>query len=57
MNNVAVPDPKRRALGKGLDSLIPRPQTGPAAVEAEGGKPREIPVDQIDPTPFKRAPR
>ena len=53
MNNVAVPDPKRRALGKGLDSLIPRPQTGPAAVEAEGGKPREIPVDQIDPNPFQ----
>jgi len=53
MNNVAVPDPKRRALGKGLDSLIPRPQTGPPAVEAEGGKPREIPVDQIDPNPFQ----
>jgi ParB family chromosome partitioning protein len=53
MNNIAVPDPKRRALGKGLDSLIPRPQTGPAAVEAEGGKPREIPVDQIDPNPFQ----
>lgn len=54
MSNVAVSDPKRRALGKGLDSLIPRPQSqsGPA-VEAEGGKPREIPVDQIDPNPFQ----
>jgi ParB family transcriptional regulator, chromosome partitioning protein len=53
MTNVAVPDPKRRALGKGLDSLIPRaPQAGPT-VEAEGGKPREIPVDQIDPNPFQ----
>ncbi len=52
MTNVAVPDPKRRALGKGLDSLIPRPQSGPAG-EAEGGKPREIPVDQIDPNPFQ----
>jgi ParB family transcriptional regulator, chromosome partitioning protein len=54
MTNVAVPDSKRRALGKGLDSLIPRPQSqsGPA-VETEGGKPREIPVDQIDPNPFQ----
>ncbi len=52
MTNVAVPDPKRRALGKGLDSLIPRPQSGPAG-EAEGGKPREIPVDQIDSNPFQ----
>jgi ParB family chromosome partitioning protein len=52
MTNVAVPDPKRRALGKGLDSLIPRAQTGPTG-EGEGGKPREIPVDQIDPNPFQ----
>ena len=53
MTNVAVSDPKRRALGKGLDSLIPRvPQTGPVP-ESEGGKPREIPVDQIDSNPFQ----
>ena len=52
MNNVAIPDPKRRALGKGLDSLIPRAYSGPTA-EAEGGKPREIPVDQIDSNPFQ----
>jgi ParB family chromosome partitioning protein len=52
MTNVAVPDPKRRALGKGLDSLIPRPHSVPAG-EAEGGKPREIPVDQIDPNPYQ----
>ncbi len=52
MNNVAVPDPKRRALGKGLDALIPRPHSGPTG-EAEGGKPREIPVDQIDSNPFQ----
>jgi ParB family chromosome partitioning protein len=52
MTNVAVPDLKRRALGKGLDSLIPRPQIGPTG-EAEGGKPREIPIDQIDPNPFQ----
>jgi len=52
MNNVAVPDPKRRALGKGLDSLIPRVQSAPAS-EGEGGKPREIPIDQIDPNPYQ----
>jgi ParB family chromosome partitioning protein len=52
MNNVVVPDPKRRALGKGLDSLIPRVHSGSAG-EAEGGRPREIPVDQIDSNPFQ----
>jgi len=48
---------KRRALGKGLDSLLPRAHASeagqPQAAEAEGGKPREIPVDQIDPNPFQ----
>jgi ParB family chromosome partitioning protein len=57
MTIAAVPaiDPKRRALGKGLDSLLPRVQA-PAAVpaaETEGGKPREIPLDQIDRNPFQ----
>jgi len=49
-----VADPKRRALGKGLDSLLPRVQapTAPAA-ENEGGKPREIPVELIDRNPFQ----
>jgi ParB family transcriptional regulator, chromosome partitioning protein len=50
-------DTKRRALGKGLDSLLgARPQTpaaAPAAAETEGGKPREIPLDQIDRNPFQ----
>ncbi len=52
--NIAATDPKRRALGKGLDSLLPRahaPATTPA--DAEGGRPREIPLDQIDPNPFQ----
>ena len=52
--NIAVTDPKRRALGKGLDSLLPRvhaPAASPA--EPEGGRPREIPLDQIDPNPFQ----
>jgi ParB family transcriptional regulator, chromosome partitioning protein len=51
---VAPLDTKRRALGKGLDSLLPRVQTPTAtAVESEGGKPREIPLDQIDRNPFQ----
>jgi ParB family transcriptional regulator, chromosome partitioning protein len=51
-------DPKRRALGKGLDSLLPRVQA-PAAPshiaspELETGKPREIPVELIDPNPYQ----
>ncbi|MDR3735325.1 MAG: ParB/RepB/Spo0J family partition protein, partial [Acidobacteriaceae bacterium] len=52
--NIAATDTKRRALGKGLDSLLPRvhaPATSPA--EPEGGRPREIPVEQIDPNPFQ----
>src|SRR5580698_2312392 len=57
----ASPDPKRRALGKGLDSLLPRVPTpspapqGPVAVAAEneGGKPREIPLESIDPNPYQ----
>jgi len=50
-------DTKRRALGKGLDSLLPRVQTAaphlPAPAEAEGGKPREIPLKMIDRNPFQ----
>src|ERR1700751_2985396 len=56
MNIAAPPDTKRRALGKGLDSLLPRvPPTGPAPAshEGESGKPREIPVELIDRNPFQ----
>jgi len=50
----AAIDTKRRALGKGLDSLLPRVQpVAPAAPENEGGKPREIPLEQIDRNPFQ----
>jgi ParB family chromosome partitioning protein len=47
--------PKRRALGKGLESLLPRT---PAAAEAGTpdageGKPREIPVGEIDRSPYQ----
>ncbi len=52
--NIAATDTRRRALGKGLDSLLPRANT-PAATPAEpdGGRPREIPIDQLDPNPFQ----
>ena len=52
---IAATAPKRRALGKGLDSLLPRVSAAPkpSAAETEGGKPREIPVDQIDRNPFQ----
>ncbi len=49
-------DPKRRALGRGLEALLPsRPATptpAPAPVEANG-KPLEIPVELIDRNPFQ----
>jgi ParB family transcriptional regulator, chromosome partitioning protein len=45
-------DPKRRALGKGLDSLLPRAQAAPVT-ESEGGRPREISLDLIDHNPFQ----
>jgi ParB family chromosome partitioning protein len=55
--SIAPPDPKRRALGKGLDSLLPRVSAPVAsaapAAETEGGKPAEIPLDQIDRNPFQ----
>src|SRR3974377_1792960 len=57
----ATTDTKRRALGKGLDSLLPRVHNTaiPAAVhvsapaEAERGKPREVPIEEIDRNPFQ----
>jgi ParB family chromosome partitioning protein len=51
---IAPVDSKRRALGKGLDSLLPRVQVpADVPVDSEGGKPREIPLDQIDRNPFQ----
>jgi ParB family chromosome partitioning protein len=60
--SITTTDSKRRALGKGLDSLLPRvnsqpvaaaPIHVPAPIESEGGKPREIPVEEIDRNPFQ----
>jgi ParB family chromosome partitioning protein len=53
MTTVAT-DPKRRALGKGLDSLLPRTHAPEASsAEPEGGRPREIPLDLIDRNPYQ----
>ncbi len=55
----AVEVPKRRALGKGLESLLPgrsgfTSTPAPAAPPPpDEGKPREIPVDQIERNPFQ----
>ena len=54
---IAAIDNKRRALGKGLDSLLPRVPVAVAAhatsSDAEGGKPMEIPLEQLDRNPFQ----
>jgi ParB family transcriptional regulator, chromosome partitioning protein len=59
----SVEMPKRRALGKGLESLLPGrsgftpapaappPVTAPAAPNE--GRPREIPIEQIERNPFQ----
>lgn len=60
---IATPDTKRRALGKGLESLLPSRPAAPAApavvpsvaaVAAEPtGKPLEIALDQIERNPWQ----
>jgi ParB family transcriptional regulator, chromosome partitioning protein len=53
----ATADPKRRALGKGLESLLPQrpaaPPPPPPPVAEPTGKPLEIPLDQIDRNPYQ----
>jgi ParB family transcriptional regulator, chromosome partitioning protein len=58
--NPSVEIPKRRALGKGLESLLPgrsgftsAPVAPAPAPVPDEGKPREIPVDQIERNPFQ----
>jgi ParB family chromosome partitioning protein len=55
--STATHDPKRRALGKGLESLLPsRPATpspAPVASVESTGKPLEIPLDHIERNPFQ----
>lgn len=47
--------PKRRALGKGLESLLPRVHAvaEAGAGESAEGKPREIPVGEIERSPYQ----
>jgi ParB family chromosome partitioning protein len=48
------PGSERRALGKGLDSLLPRVTvTAAPGNEAETGRPLEIAIGQIDRNPFQ----
>lgn len=57
----ATTETRRRALGKGLDSLLPRIPSSPAPIavpaapsaEVESGRPREILIDEIDRNPFQ----
>ena len=45
---------ERRALGKGLDSLLPRvAATAAPGSESESGKPMEIALEEIDRNPFQ----
>jgi ParB family transcriptional regulator, chromosome partitioning protein len=48
--------PKRRALGKGLESLLPKVHAvaeAGAAESGEAGRPREIPLGEIERSPFQ----
>jgi ParB family chromosome partitioning protein len=56
--STAIHDPKRRALGKGLESLLPQRPISVAAsaampVETAAGRPLEIPLDEIERNPYQ----
>ena len=57
MQTTSTPDTKRRALGKGLDSLLPprpAPVAAPSAEESSFlGRPLEIAVELIDRNPYQ----
>ncbi|MEG9431040.1 ParB/RepB/Spo0J family partition protein [Terriglobus sp. ADX1] len=59
MSDVKTQDPKRRALGRGLEALLPTRQTAPAAAPAPAapaapsGKPLEVDVTAIVRNPFQ----
>jgi ParB family chromosome partitioning protein len=56
MSSIKAPDPKRRALGRGLEALLP---SKPAAVPSEPkpsentGKPLEVQIAAIDRNPYQ----
>jgi ParB family chromosome partitioning protein len=54
MSQATAQDPKRRALGRGLESLLPqRPAPVTPAVPDTSGKPLEIPLDRIERNPYQ----
>lgn len=58
MSDVKTQDPKRRALGRGLEALLPSRQTAPAptpapAAQTPSGKPLEVDVTAIVRNPFQ----
>lgn len=57
MANTTIEAPKRKALGRGLESLLPRisavAEGSPEKPAAAEGTPREIPVDSIDRNPYQ----
>ncbi|AFL90574.1 putative transcriptional regulator [Terriglobus roseus DSM 18391] len=58
MSTAKAPDPKRRALGRGLEALLPTRQAAPAPAPAapvveNSGKPLEVEVTAIDRNPFQ----
>ena len=54
MSQATAQDPKRRALGRGLESLLPQ-RAAPVtpAVPDTSGKPLEIPLDRIERNPYQ----
>jgi ParB family chromosome partitioning protein len=49
-----TPDPKRRALGKGLETLLPpRPVQISASAVEQSGQPLEIELDRVERNPFQ----
>ncbi len=54
MSQTNAHDPKRRALGRGLESLLPqRPAPATPSVSDTSGKALEIPLDQIERNPYQ----
>ncbi len=56
--NIATESPKRKALGKGLESLLPSKKPAPEMEShpvqpAPTGQPSELPIDSIDRNPFQ----
>src|SRR5271165_6206833 len=55
MSMIGIDLPKRKALGKGLESLLPRVQASveETATRSADGMPREIPLGEIERNPYQ----